>query len=599
LPICSQETPNIATMESCLYNGVYYTPRLQVCIEETMYQCWLGKWILSGPCSKTYVVSASDGNPQWGLALGVSYPTLVISYDYLYFQWNGLSTVTLLTDAASYAVCNFSASIDVADQNQACSDPSYEHCVTWKPPRVGRFYFASTVGDQCQKGVKLIIEEDPEPCISGNATYLSHTQRCGKGTLYECIYADWTAIGFCANCTFDNETFYTDDFICNGSTRNVCSFGTWIQSGLCANCSWNQSEATYVSGDHVCDNSTSMLCYDGGWETEGTCVIYPEDAVALLQFAGPITECDVVGWASNSTNPCEWTGIFCDNESIPVTLNLSHFGCWGAIDLSLLLDTLRVVDLSFNHFTGWQDLLLPPLLEELDLYNNSFSGNITLLRLPQTLKLLDFGLNGFSGTPNFSSLPPLVRSLGLSHNSFSGHVKLYGLPASLFYLDISSNYFIRLNGSHLSQLSYFSVENNPWLCPLPVLPPWIEIPPCTIPTCTLSNTRFMVNDYVCVQGKNQICNEDGVFVTIGSCVQPELVNCSQWNRNCASSWSNNVSQSLLFCGHDGDLTSALTLCYLGDAEHYCDNGRNILGSVGNWLLGSNLASHRGFTCPAY
>eukprot|EP00906_Rhabdomonas_costata_P005174 RCo007773 len=140
---------------------------------------------------------------------------------------------------------------------------------------------------------------------------------------------------------------------------------------------------------------------------------------------------------------------------------------------------------------------------------------------------------------------------------FSGTVDLSELPAGLSRLDLSSNQLRRLVLSKPlpAALMQLYLYNNPWYCPLPTLPPWVVIPPCTVPMCTdLHNPSlplYFPGDYICFNGSSFVCSW-AEFVRVGPCVGNELVNCSQFDSPCAEAWSTDLQQSLTYCGRNAD-----------------------------------------------
>jgi hypothetical protein len=118
--------------------------------------------------------------------------------------------------------------------------------------------------------------------------------------------------------------------------------------------------------------------------------------------------------------------------------------------------------------------------------------------------------------------------------------------------------------------------------------------------CTFNGRSHLNGDYMCYKNRSLQC-QFGFFQQVGSCCgscsPPELVNCSHYNTSCATAFSNVLSEEVIFCGLDGNISSSSTLCYNGNGVHGCAN--NVQGTaLENWIVTTALGSQSiGFTCP--
>ena len=116
---------------------------------------------------------------------------------------------------------------------------------------------------------------------------------------------------------------------------------------------------------------------------------------------------------------------------------------------------------------------LPMLLESLVVVHTSLSGEVDLAHLPSGLSLLAISSNSFSGEVDLTHLPISVTSFDITYNSFSSIIFGEAIMQST-------------NNEH-----GLSIHHNPWRCPMPALPSWIEYPRCT--GVTIFSLNFFIS----------------------------------------------------------------------------------------------------------
>ncbi|CAM6124468.1 unnamed protein product [Calypogeia fissa] len=180
------------------------------------------------------------------------------------------------------------------------------------------------------------------------------------------------------------------------------------------------------------------------------------------------------GWslseAGNSTTPCDWEGVTCDNSTSElVGLNLTHLGLAGTISPSVgKLQNLRILDMSDNNVTGAIPAEIGGCesLRVIDLSYNSLIGEIPLsLSQLKNLEVLALQSNRLSGPiPDALSKLPNLMTLNLAYNNLSGEI-----PAMLYWSQTLEILMLRgnfLTGEispdlcQLTNLWYFNVREN-------------------------------------------------------------------------------------------------------------------------------------------
>ncbi|XP_017979982.1 PREDICTED: phytosulfokine receptor 2 [Theobroma cacao] len=198
-----------------------------------------------------------------------------------------------------------------------------------------------------------------------------------------------------------------------------------------------------------------FICSALSLETSGQSC-YPNDVLALKEFAGNLTGGSIITAWSDESVCCQWDGVVCGNKSSVsassrvISLILPKRGLKGNISSSLArLDQLRWLDLSCNHLEDVLPLELSNLkqLEFLDLSYNMLSGPVSKSFSGLTsIQWLNISSNSFNGDLLEFGWFPDVAVFNLSNNSFTGQVssQVCSYSKRIQVLDLSMN---RLVGS--------------------------------------------------------------------------------------------------------------------------------------------------------
>ncbi|KAI8571186.1 hypothetical protein RHMOL_Rhmol01G0099300 [Rhododendron molle] len=210
------------------------------------------------------------------------------------------------------------------------------------------------------------------------------------------------------------------------------------------------------------------------------------------QFEGPLprslTSCrslEVLNVGNNNINDTfpYWLGNLPELQVLVIRSNQFH----GSINTStskFSFPKLRIVDLSYNEFTGhlpWRyfeyfqamkNKTTPGkqyMNDDMNYYHDSIlvtmkGQEIELVRILTIFTTIDFSCNNFIGEiPNVVGKLNSLIVLNFSHNSLTGHIPAsLGDLASLESLDISSNQLIGRIPSQLRSLTFLAVLNLSW-----------------------------------------------------------------------------------------------------------------------------------------
>ncbi|KAM1789217.1 hypothetical protein ACFX11_039401 [Malus domestica] len=187
---------------------------------------------------------------------------------------------------------------------------------------------------------------------------------------------------------------------------------------------------------------------------------------AFLQQKNRVNQGIYSQWNQRSSNPCEWLGISCSNDSNRVSrVELSDQKITGEIFRNFsALTALSYLDLSKNTISGalLEDLSQCHSLRHLNLSHNIIDGELNLNGLNQ-LEVLDLTVNRFYGDLKMT-FPGVCSNLvvaNLSANNFTGRIdNLFDECFNLQYLDLSSNYLSGEIWSGFIRLTAFSVSEN-------------------------------------------------------------------------------------------------------------------------------------------
>lgn len=134
-----------------------------------------------------------------------------------------------------------------------------------------------------------------------------------------------------------------------------------------------------------------------------------------------------------------------------------------------------------------------------------------------------------------------------------------------------------------------------WTCDSGIFVPKNQTCPSS-EKCDYLGHLYANGDFVCDKGSNLRC-WNSTFHYVGPCENLELINCTSLQAKCATAFSTEWNLPLVYCGQDGKLATAKTLCYPSSDEYWCDNNR--LGKGTDWLLRASNAVHFGELCPEF
>ncbi|KAL5556136.1 hypothetical protein UlMin_038372 [Ulmus minor] len=159
-------------------------------------------------------------------------------------------------------------------------------------------------------------------------------------------------------------------------------------------------------------------------------------------------------WVLNgdpNPNPCNWTGINCDDHRFAViSVNLSGFGIHGGFPFGFCrVRSLRNLTLSNNNLNGSlssDSLSICSHLRVLDLSGNLIGGELPELSMELgELHYLDLSQNLFSGEfPAGFFRFPAIKTLRLTSNCFTGTIPSFlGNLSELIQLEIAYNFYLK------------------------------------------------------------------------------------------------------------------------------------------------------------
>ncbi|OIT02827.1 PREDICTED: probable inactive receptor kinase At1g48480 [Nicotiana attenuata] len=171
------------------------------------------------------------------------------------------------------------------------------------------------------------------------------------------------------------------------------------------------------------------------------------DRAALLAFRSAVGGRTFLWNISNTTSPCNWAGVQCENNRVTV-LRLPASALSGKLPVNTIsnLTRLRTLSLRLNNLSGPLPYDLSKCVELRNIYvqGNYFTGPISFLFGLRSLVRLNLAHNNFSGEipSGFNNLTRL-RTLLLERNHFYG-----SLPELKFTnLEQFNVSFNKLNGS--------------------------------------------------------------------------------------------------------------------------------------------------------
>ncbi|QCD80837.1 probable LRR receptor-like serine/threonine-protein kinase At1g74360 [Vigna unguiculata] len=171
-------------------------------------------------------------------------------------------------------------------------------------------------------------------------------------------------------------------------------------------------------------------------------------------------------WNTNSSNPCQWSGISCSATGRVVRIGLPGSDITGEIFKNFSqLTELRHLDLSQNTLSGEipEDLRRCYKLEHLNLSHNILEGELNLTGL-RSLHTLDLSNNRFFGDIglNFPAICDNLVTLNVSgNNNLIGRIEnCFDQCLKLQYLDLSTNSLSGGLWMKFARLKMFSVAEN-------------------------------------------------------------------------------------------------------------------------------------------
>ncbi|CAN0846903.1 Leucine-rich repeat receptor-like protein kinase PXC2 [Linum grandiflorum] len=208
-----------------------------------------------------------------------------------------------------------------------------------------------------------------------------------------------------------------------------------------------------------------------------------DDVLGLIVFKAGLQDphSKLLSWNEDDPTPCNWVGVQCHPVTRRVTrLLLDGFSLSGHISHGLLrLQSLRILSLSSNNFTGGINPDLPRLLPGLKLVD--FSDNSLSAEIPHgffsqqcsSLRFVSFARNHLTGQiPTSLTSCAALSTLDLSSNRISGELPSdFWSLTGVTTLDLSDNLLegqIPPGISKLSHLKSVSLRNNRFSGQLPV-----------------------------------------------------------------------------------------------------------------------------------
>ncbi|XP_057970618.1 probable LRR receptor-like serine/threonine-protein kinase At5g10290 isoform X2 [Malania oleifera] len=177
------------------------------------------------------------------------------------------------------------------------------------------------------------------------------------------------------------------------------------------------------------------------------------DALIALRSSLNALPNQLSDWNPNQVNPCTWSNVNCDVNSVVISVTLSSMGFSGILSPKIgILRNLSTLNLQGNGITGEipEEFGNLSSLTTLDLENNRLSGEIpSSLGNLKKLQFLILGHNNLTGTipESLTSLPNVI-DLQLASNNLSGQIPehLFQVPKYNFS---GNNLNCGTNSSHL------------------------------------------------------------------------------------------------------------------------------------------------------
>jgi len=151
---------------------------------------------------------------------------------------------------------------------------------------------------------------------------------------------------------------------------------------------------------------------------------------------------DKENWISEESI-CKWKGVFCDDQESLIGIDLQDNNLKGQLSVAAgMYEFLEFISVRRNQLNGTipQDLFASKTLRSIDLYDNSFYGEIPSFDTDIPLETLHVGKNRLSGLiyESIGNAKSLKR-LDLSNNQLNGNIPKVLFDLALEELDIHTN----------------------------------------------------------------------------------------------------------------------------------------------------------------
>jgi hypothetical protein len=131
-------------------------------------------------------------------------------------------------------------------------------------------------------------------------------------------------------------------------------------------------------------------------------------------------------------------------DNLPISLihlRLANNNIKGELADLTQFPMLKTLDISYNKFTSVRFDLLGPQVQEVMASHNLIAGSLDVTGLVHTLLVLDVSYNSLSGPLDLGKLPPQLEHLDVSHNQFQGPVELDKFSESIRFVYLQHNKF--------------------------------------------------------------------------------------------------------------------------------------------------------------
>jgi len=179
-------------------------------------------------------------------------------------------------------------------------------------------------------------------------------------------------------------------------------------------------------------------------------------------------------WLSEE-NLCKWQGVYCDDKEGVIGVDVQDNNLKGQLSEGVgMYDFLEFISVRRNQLNGTipQELFASTTLKSIDLYENSFFGEIPSFDNGIPLETLHVGKNSLSGRiyESIANAKSLKR-LDLSYNTLNGAIPKVLFNLALEQLDLNANLLtgtIHTELGTVTSLIELNIGGNPFTGSLPV-----------------------------------------------------------------------------------------------------------------------------------